>query len=85
MSGGGGGLGAFLTVVLLQKLRAPLVALLGQLHPGRRRLGAEGLGEVKLSLAVPPALRLGHAAELGVLCRDLCADGELVGDVLHTL
>lgn len=71
--------------MVLQKLRASLVAQLGQLHPGWRLLRAECLGEVELSLAVPPALCLGHAAELWVLCRDLCADGELVGDVLHTL
>lgn len=70
--------------MLLQKLCASLVALLGQLHPGWRLLGAEGLREVELSLAVPPALCLGHAAELWVLCRDLCTDGELVGDVFYT-
>jgi len=71
--------------VLLEQLCASLVALLGQLHPGGRVFGAEHLGEVELPLAVPPALSLGHAPQLRVLCGDLSADGQLVGDVLNAL
>lgn len=71
--------------MLLEKLCASLVAPFGQLHPGRWVLGAEHLGEVELSFTIPPALSLGHAPQLSVLCGDLSPDSQLVGDVLHTL
>lgn len=71
--------------MLLEQLRASLVALFGQLHPGRRVLWAEHPREVELSFTVPPALSLGDTPQLRVLCRDLSTDGQLVGDVLHTL
>lgn len=73
------------TIVLLEKLCASPVALFGKLHPGWRVLRAEHLREVELSFTIPPALSLGHGPQLRVLCGDLCTDGELVGDVLHTL
>lgn len=73
------------TIMLLEKLCASLVALFGELHPGRRVLRAECLREVELSFTIPPALSLGHTPQLRVLCGDLCTDGELVGDVFHTL
>lgn len=71
--------------MLLEKLCSSSVALFSQLHPGRWILRAEHLREVELSLSIPPALILGHVSQLRVLCRDLGADGQLVGDVLHTL
>lgn len=73
------------TVVLLQQLRAALVAPLGQLHPGRRVLGAERLREVERLSTVPPPLSPSFGPQLRVFCRDLGSDGELVGDVLHAL
>lgn len=74
-----------LTVMLPQQRRASLVALFGQLHPGRGILWAEHQREVEFSFSVPPALCLGHAPQLRVLRGDLSADGQLVGDVLHPL
>lgn len=71
--------------MLLEQLCASPVALLGQLHPGRRVLGTKHMREVKFSLTVPPALSLGYAPQVRVLCGDLAANGELVGDVLNTL
>lgn len=71
--------------MLPEQFGASPVALLGQLHPGRWVLRTKHLREVELSFAIPPALSDGHAPQLRVLCGDLGADGELVGDVLDAL
>lgn len=64
--------------MLLKQSCAPFVALLGHLHPGRGVIRAEGSGEAKFPLPTPPALSLGHVAQIRMLCGDLRAYRQLV-------
>lgn len=53
--------------MVAKQLRASLVALFGQLHPGRWILRAKHLRKVELPFAVPPTMSLGDTPQLWVL------------------
>lgn len=70
-----------LTLLLLQQQSPRLEAGLGCLHAHRLLGQGEGLGKVKGALPIPPALGPGVGPQLGVFCREVGADAQLVGDV----